>query len=247
MANRQGCSEYLIYPHALGDGEPATLHACRDPRVSSLLPVNRNLVDGFPRPERFDVISKIPIQTSTLDSLNLPQTDFIKLDVQGAELKILQNATNALSGCIGLEVEIEFAPIYAGQPLFGDVCQFLVDQGFIFIDFTSLNRWGKIIYDGTGRLMFGDALFLRPYDIDAQDTLSTGYLERFVAICALYGRFDVADAALEHVDASSLSASSIQAYYQLRESFNRAAGISRFLGGSFTRALGIDRNLHFLP
>lgn len=234
-------------PHALGDGEPATLHACRDPRVSSLLPVNRDLVDGFPRPERFDVISEIPIQTSILDALNLPQPDFIKIDVQGAELSILQNAANTLSGCIGLEVEVEFAPIYAGQPLFGDVCQFLTDQGFVFIDFTSLNRWGNFIYDGTGRLMFGDALFMRPYEIDVQDSFSFGCLVRHVAICALYGRFDIADAALHRVDDSCLPTSSIRAYHQLRQSCYRANSIYRFLAGSFTRSLGIERNLHFLP
>ena len=65
---------------------------------------------------------------------------------------------------------MEFAPISALQFLFGDECQILKDQGFVFINFTSLNRWGEFIYDGMAKLILGDALVIRPYEIDVQDT-----------------------------------------------------------------------------
>ena len=42
---------------------------------------------------------------------------------------------NKLKDCIGLEIEIEFSPMYINQPLFGQVNDFLRKQGFEFIDF----------------------------------------------------------------------------------------------------------------
>ena len=53
----------------------------------------------------------------------------IKLDTQGSELGILESAGD-LSACEAIYVEAEFLEFYHGQPLFGDLFQYLRDNGF---------------------------------------------------------------------------------------------------------------------
>ena len=80
----------------------------------------------FEDAQRFKVKEKITIKTKTIDSLvqsnQIDTIDFVKMDVQGGELAILQGGEKFFKkNIIGLEVEVEFAPMYINQPLFSDV------------------------------------------------------------------------------------------------------------------------------
>ncbi len=80
----------------------------------------------------FRVVSKEKISTRRLDEIEeCPQADFIKLDVQGAELLVLENALQKISNAVVIETEVEFVEIYRNQPLFGDIQRFMRDQGFV--------------------------------------------------------------------------------------------------------------------
>jgi len=70
------------------------------------------------------------------------KTGVIKLDTQGSELDILTGAINALRGVIALEIEVEFNPIYTGQPLFADVDTFLRRHGFVLWRLEHLVHYG---------------------------------------------------------------------------------------------------------
>ena len=77
-------------------------------RCSSLLEPNREVLDEFPEPDRFDVIRKTRISVDTLDNvLNSSNQlvgevfpDFVKLDTQGTELHILHGMTETLDRSI---------------------------------------------------------------------------------------------------------------------------------------------------
>lgn len=57
--------------------------------------------------------------------------DFIKVDTQGTELEILKGGEALLEDeVVGVEVEVEFFPIYEGQPLFAEVDLYLRERGF---------------------------------------------------------------------------------------------------------------------
>jgi FkbM family methyltransferase len=61
--------------------------------------------------------------------------DFIKLDVQGAELEILKGTSNILDQVIGMNIEVWFVPIYKEQPLFADIDVFVRNKKFDFFSF----------------------------------------------------------------------------------------------------------------
>lgn len=143
--------------------EPAnlTLYITRAPGASSVFRPNRQFLDLFPESDRFNVVREVPIRAVTLDSLS-QHFDFIKLDTQGSELAILQGATHALERVIGLEIEVEFSPMYQGQPIFSDVDNFVRQQGFELWDIRRTYWKAKSDDGGKGRLIFGDALYFRP-------------------------------------------------------------------------------------
>lgn len=79
----------------------------------------------------------IRIHTKTLDSLKLfhgETIDLIKIDVQGAELDILNGATETLSRTEYVNCEVALAQYNEGAPLMGAVVDKMRDSGFCIID-----------------------------------------------------------------------------------------------------------------
>ena len=114
---------------------PRTLFITQEPACSSLFQPDPSLTEHYPALACARQISTIQIQTTTLDmwaAQNMVQIiDYIKVDTQGSELEILMGGADALQTVRCLEVEVEFNPIYLGQPVFADVDSFLRSQGFV--------------------------------------------------------------------------------------------------------------------
>lgn len=197
-ASSSDCYSYNMIPHALwGSKAELKLHLCAKPHVSSIYVPKIEFLKNFPQVERFDVISTEDFSVVPIDSLDLTSPDFMKLDVQGAELQILKGAGNLLDNVLGLEVEVEFVEHYENQPLFGDVCELLTKQGFEFIDFPNLCRWERHDFTGYGQCVWGDALFLRtPENMDLA-SMSNNKLSAYLSILLIYRRFDLIDVTIK--------------------------------------------------
>lgn len=114
IADEEGCAEFFV--------------ADRDDSSSLLKP-------GDGQARAFGVRSACTIQVPVrrLDDCvalrDLPRPILMKIDVQGAELKVLM-------GCAALEMvdfiytELSFAELYDGQPLFDEVADYLGQRGF---------------------------------------------------------------------------------------------------------------------
>ena len=118
-------------PLALGAArETVAIHITREPACSSIYPPDMSVAQRY---AGLEIMT--PVRTVTVDTVRVEDwareegcahdIAFMKLDVQGYELSILQGARAILDRCLGLEVEVEFNPLYEGQPLFADVDQFL--------------------------------------------------------------------------------------------------------------------------
>jgi FkbM family methyltransferase len=187
--NRGADAHETFVPVALGreDGS-ATLHVTRTPACSSLYPPSAAMLDRYPslRPWMSpDRVTTVPLArlASWAATAGVDRVDFIKLDTQGAELDILRGAGGLLDGCLGVEAEVMFSPLYDGQPLFADVDAFLRSRGFTLWRLDSLSHYTDRPSDvlahtatthyehvpvhhpaGDGRLVWANAIYFRDRD-----------------------------------------------------------------------------------
>jgi FkbM family methyltransferase len=85
---------------------------------------------------------------------------FLKLDVQGGELLVLQGGGDLLKRTAAVYLEVSFCELYLGQPLIEDVVTFLHAAGFYL---AGIENVSQSLIDG--RFLQADAIFLRRSDM----------------------------------------------------------------------------------
>ena len=237
--------DYKIFPTALSEtNKDSEFYLCKKPEVSSLYKPNTKLLENFPDSERFDIISKRTLKTVSLDSYNIENSDFIKIDVQGSELNILKGANKTLENTFGLELEIEFLEIYKDQPLFGEVCKKLSEKGFQFIDFVNLTRWERKEHNSFGQCIFGDALFLKNPEILDIKNMNISKICTYFTILVIYKRYDLVDLTLEMLD-EKIKASFINFELALKKAKTRDKLIRNFVKTTNRIAPFLGNNYRF--
>jgi FkbM family methyltransferase len=243
------CLSYRVLPYVIWDvNAPIDINLCRDPQKSSYYPPNLPFVSRFSDVERFDILSEETLEARTLDSLEMAG-DFLKLDLQGGELAALRGGRTLLDNCFGVELEVEFAQIYGSQPLFGDLCRFFTEHGMEFVDFLSLRRWERTGFNGYGQCVFGDALFMKPPEaLFRKGDITPAAIRRFIAVCALYNRFDWIGLTLDlakGVEGWATEGRCSHAIRELRTRFLRAQKAGHLLG-RLARRFGQEYWLHLM-
>ena len=213
---RKGKNETYL-PYAVYDGKEQELKICMIPGMSSLLEPNLELLNYFHGfPEWGKVQERLPIQTVRLDDISeIKEIDYLKIDIQGGELEVFRNGINRLHDCLVIHTEVEFLPMYQGQPLFSEVELFLREQGYIFHRFsplvsrviqpTVLNVDGsEDIRGGLSQVFWADAVFIK--DFRKFDQLSTIKLKKMAIILhECYSSIDLVLRALMAYDTKSNS------------------------------------------
>lgn len=202
-------------PHVLGDGARWTLHETHYPGCSSLFPPNPAVVNAFSGMGtedhmNFHLEGTVEVQTVRLDEVDeIPAIDFAKLDIQGAELMVLQNGMSKLKDARVIQTEAAFLPLYQNQPLFADQHIFLRDYGFElhkFIDITGRPLRNLTMRDPIAplsQLIEADAIFVRglmqPQTLSVEELLKTAQILHDV-----YCSYDVVCRLLQTHDAKAL-------------------------------------------
>jgi len=97
---------------------------------SSLLKPGQGSEAGF----GVTLVSSIAVQVArlsdVLDIAELPRPILLKLDVQGAELAVLEGAADILPQICWIYTEASFVRLYEGQPLVGEIIDFLAQRAF---------------------------------------------------------------------------------------------------------------------
>ena len=187
----------------LGDGRHATLHIARHPGCTSLFPPDSQVIDAFSGINasavngNFTTVKTERVATTRLDDLDLPSPDFIKLDIQGAELMALQNGRSYLSKALVVEAETMFIPLYKGQPLCSELQCFMNGEGFMLHRYMNVagRNWLPFLTSSPASPMsqplWADAVFVRDptrlQNWSADDLLIGARL-----LHALFGSYDLA-------------------------------------------------------
>lgn len=196
-------------PYCIGDGSVQKFYLTNYSMTSSLYQPNAELLNLFGRLGELTIpISEEEMKTYCLDDLNeidFP-VDFIKIDIQGAELQAFQGARKRiLPETLVIQTEVEWVPMYKEQPLFSEVETFLRSQGFLlhkilgfgsrnFLPYTSANE----IPSGS-QILWSDVIFVK--DFTRLNLLTSQQLLKMAVIThEIYKSYDLANKCLIEFD-----------------------------------------------
>ena len=192
---RQGENETYL-PHVVGDGHDHTLHVTFASGMTSLIepdPVRLEVFEGF---RDWGVVNdRVPVSTTRLDDIReLPTVDFLKIDVQGAELMVFEGGQERLADTVVIQTEVSFLPLYKDQPTFGQVDVELRRQGFVPHAFAAVKQWAiaplRGQTPGTHQLLEADVVYVKDF---ARTELMTSEQLQQLALVAhhVYGSSDL--------------------------------------------------------
>lgn len=208
--NDQAPQGIRFFAQALGRTEEVRdFYVAAAPMCSSLYPPNQAFCDLFQNLGALVRTTRtISIETVSLDHFarqaGLDSIDFIKIDVQGAELEIFRGGESSLKNVLAIVSEVEFQPIYTGQPLYEDVSAYLRTQGFAMHKFLGLagRTCVPVVINNNINYalshLWSDAVFIR--DLLQLDQQSDEALFKLALLMECYGSLDVAHLVLSRID-----------------------------------------------
>lgn len=159
-------------PDVIADGKPHTLYRCFMPGMASLFKPDAKRLAMFKSFAGFGrVIGTDTVDTTTLDKAVTGPVDFLKLDIQGAELMALKGGEEVLKRCIAVQVEVSFVTLYEGQPCIAEVDWHLRQRGFIPHGYAGSKAWPLVGYpDDKGlqpaQVLEADLIYVRDFTDD---------------------------------------------------------------------------------
>jgi FkbM family methyltransferase len=198
-------------PLAVGDGKRHQFRLCQMSGMNSLLAPNFDLLNLVHRHGAWaQVMSVVDVDTRRLDDIaEIEAMDYLKIDIQGAEMLVFENATEKLKDCLVVHTEAMFVPMYVGQPLFSEQELFLRKLGLQVHKFFEMR--GHVLkplavngdlHGPLSQVFWADVIFIK--DITHLDRLRPEQLLKLAIILHdVYGSLDVAHLMLEAYDRAS--------------------------------------------
>lgn len=142
----QGRENIRVFGDALAKSDAdRILYVTNVPTGSSLLKPGSAFAEDFGSPDYFYPLKEVPIKTRALAGVlrdaGLLRVDAIKIDVQGAELEVLQGLGAGLEqDTLSVEMEVGFPGAYIDQPSFGTLDTFMMKAGFTLFDLRQVSH-----------------------------------------------------------------------------------------------------------
>ena len=139
-----GKDKVTFLNYFLFDGKEHKVYMCHpNSGMTSLFKPYRKALEFFNGFEIFGKVEQvIDVQTTRLDDVSdINKVDFLKMDVQGAELEIMKNGDKKLRKCLAIQLEVTYFPLYENQPSFGEIDLYLRSKGFLPHLFLENKKW----------------------------------------------------------------------------------------------------------
>lgn len=207
QSHSDNCS---FLPYIIGDGSERTFNLCNYNMTSSLYEPNTNLMEKFQSlSELVQVVKRSTVSTKRLDDLDEVQNaDYLKIDVQGAEVDVFNGAENLLADIMIIHTEVEFVPLYIDQPLFAEVDQLLRKHGFLFHKFKHNGMQGRTfkpliinnnIAASASQVLWSDVIYVKNF-LHYDQTLPEKLLKSAFILHDVYGSYDLVHYTLSEYD-----------------------------------------------
>lgn len=198
--NKSKSANETYLPYGVGDGTRKTLNICRySGWTSTLMPSKASLNVFMIYESNATVLRQVPLQTKRLDDMaEIDNLDFLKIDIQGGELSVFQNAKRLLSKASVIHTEVSFVTLYENQPSFGEVDVELRRQGFMPHCFATVKKGpiAPLVVNNDPRqplnqLLEADVVYVKDYR--EPNALSDEQLRNMCFVVhACYGSYDLA-------------------------------------------------------
>lgn len=139
-----GEANVSVFNKFLFDGKVHKVHICSaQSGMTSIFKPDDEALKFFNGFSQFGKVhSTEDVQTTKLDDIDdIRSPDFLKMDVQGAELGVLKHGAKTLENCLAMQLEVSYFPLYEGQPSFGDIDVYMREQGYLPHRFIEVKRW----------------------------------------------------------------------------------------------------------
>ena len=218
--NAEAPTHVKYIPRAVGgSSEPAVLYETRLGASTGLYKTNMEYFGRLLNRDNAMLVAEHTVDVQTLDDIlpafKIPQPDFIKLDVEGAEVDVLQGASRCLnSSLVGVLSEIRFQAEINGSPTFAALDVLLQNAGLRLYDMQFYHQSRRTLpypgvhdyrlptgerffaYTTHGQIQDGDALYFRDLLVQAnqraRDELSPLSLLKLCAFLEIYSFNDCA-------------------------------------------------------
>lgn len=206
--NKMGMKDHTFLPYFIGDGRRRTFYLTNQSATASLYEPDPTIINAFHNlPELMQVVEKIEVDTRRLDDLDeIKSIDYLKIDVQGAEVDVMRGAERLLKSACVVQTEINFVPLYKDMPLFSDVDAEMRRQGFLlhYVAHAMGRPFRPLFLNNdlnqmVRQVLWGDAVYVRDYrtfgDIEPEMLLKLA-----VILNDQYTSVDLAALCLQHYD-----------------------------------------------
>ncbi len=145
--------------------------------TSSFLIEDKEIIKSYGIEHLFNLKNKHSFDSITLSEVlsenKIEYIDFLKLDLEGLDYRILKSIENKLENVSVIMTEVRFQPLFVGESYFFEISQFLYSKGFELINIVNINEWKLKTKNQSqfrdGRIVWGDFIFFKKRDNRSQN------------------------------------------------------------------------------
>lgn len=213
--NKAADKRFTYLPYALADvAGTKDFYIAQHEASHSIYKNNQSFWERFNDSENLKIKRIETTQTQTLSAVlkehGISNIDFIKVDVEGAELDVLKGAGDYLNqeNCLGVLSEVRFTPDGSNCPVFWQLDEFLLNKGMRLFDLDCYRHSRRVLpypylYDYRnskgepiacsqvqGQLLWGDALYF--HDLINSSSVTCYKILKLACLFEIHGLNDCA-------------------------------------------------------